>query len=65
MSKTNEQKKDSVTVPLKMPLDLEKEIKRASEKLNMSKQDTMRQALMQGLPKLVDLLSRKPQPSAA
>lgn len=49
-------KKNDVNVPLRMPAELESEVVSTAAEVQLSKQDTMRQAIRRGLPILKKLL---------
>lgn len=65
MSNIKEGKPVRVNVPLSLPEELDQQVETAAEKLHMSKQDTMRQALIQGLPKLLEILTPASEGRAA
>ena len=56
---------DGVSVPLRMPAELDQKIEAAAEQVKLSKADTMRLALDRGLDVLIAQLTTPPATTAA
>lgn len=64
MSQETSRRPEMVNVPVRMPKALSKKVNETSERLHLSKQDTMRLSMERGLEILERQLTSKPEMAA-